>query len=54
MTKQNTKSTNPLGPIHAASIRRVADVPKVRSGDYNTTPGNRDKPIIIAGKEPKK
>ena len=54
MTKQNTKSTNPLGPIHTASIKRVADVPKAASGHYNTTPGTREKPIITAGKAPKK
>lgn len=54
MTKQNTKSTNPLGPLHSDSIRRVADVPKAAAGHFNTTPGNREKPIITAGKEPKK
>jgi hypothetical protein len=54
MTKQNTKSSNPLGPLHTAAIKRVADVPKARQGDFNTTPGTTEKPIITAGKEPKK
>lgn len=54
MTKSNPKASNPLGPLHSDSIRRVADVPKARRGDYNTTPGTREKPVITAGKEPKK
>jgi len=53
MAKSNPKS-NPLGPIHTASIRRVAEVPKAADGHFNTTPGTREKPIIPAGKEPKK
>jgi hypothetical protein len=54
MPKSNPKSSNPLGPIHTASIRRVADVPKAAAGHYNTTPGTREKPIITAGGEKKK
>jgi len=52
MAKPTTKY--PLGPVHTASIRRVADVPKAAKGHFNSTPGTREKPVIIAGKEPKK
>jgi hypothetical protein len=56
MTKQNPKTQNPLGPLHSDSIKRASIVPKARQGDYNTTPGTAEKPIIIAGdgKEKKK
>lgn len=49
MTKQNPKASNPLGSLHTAAIKRVADVPKAQSGHYNATPGNTERPIIIAG-----
>ncbi len=54
MTKQNTKSSNPLGPLHSDSINRASKVPDAAKGFANTTPGTTQAPLIIAGDTPKK
>ena len=46
MPKQNPKSKNPLGNLHADSVKRANQVPDAARNFPNSTPGNTDKPVL--------
>lgn len=46
MTKNNPKSSNPLGPVHSGSLNRANKVPDAAKGFPNTNPGYSGPPLI--------